>query len=83
MSGKKDRLIRSFAAALAAVMTAGMLFTSCEQKKPEIDISKVDTSDRDEKGYSKNMHDALLQKYGEPKADIFTEGQGILGWWDN
>ncbi|MBQ3847719.1 MAG: hypothetical protein II748_02555, partial [Clostridia bacterium] len=46
-------------------------------------ISKVDTSDRDEKGYSKNMHDALLQKYGEPKADIFTEGQGILGWWDN
>ena len=39
--GKKERLIRSFAAALAAVMTAGMLFTSCEQKKPEIDISKV------------------------------------------
>ncbi|MBQ3847536.1 MAG: hypothetical protein II748_01630, partial [Clostridia bacterium] len=80
---RRTVFFRMLAVALAGVMTAGVIFTSCEKKKIDVDISKVDTSDRDEKGYSKNMHDALLQKYGEPKADIFTEGQGILGWWDN
>ena len=80
---RRTVFFRMLAVALAGVMTAGVIFTSCEKKKIDIDISKVDTSDRDEKGYSKNMHDALLQKYGEPKADIFTEGQGIIGWWDN
>ncbi|MBQ3847535.1 MAG: hypothetical protein II748_01625 [Clostridia bacterium] len=80
---RKTTVVKMLAAALAAVMTAGVIFTSCGKKKIDIDISKVDTSDRDEKGYSKNMHDALLQKYGEPKADIYAEGQGILGWWDN
>ena len=77
---------------LAMILIVAIAVISCKKAeddekkddgKKDVDISQVDTSDRDEKGFSKNMHDALFEKYGEPAQDIYEEGTGVIGWWDD